>query len=342
MEQSKLNFPCRRPITRVLLFGLTSCLFTAQIAAQELLFLGIREGKQSLFAYTPQGVTRLTGPENADMQPHVAPDGSAILYTSNRDRNLEIFRKDLVTGEVVNLSNSPTPETSAIWSPDAGKIAYVAIEADGGPAIYQMGPQGEDKQRLLATELDIGELAWAPNGQQLAFLQADSDKRNIYVLDLKSKVVTALTSEGDNYEINWASDSKSIYFISRRSRNEDIYHLDLGSMRESHITESAETEGGISLSPDGRTILFERNGPNARTDLWLRSLDSGDELNLTRNSDSADFNASWMAAGKQVVFVSFRDGNGELYRINSDGSGLERLTHHPAYDSHPIPLFATN
>lgn len=39
-----------------------------------------------------------------------------------------------------------------------------------------------------------------------------------------------------------------------------------------------------------------------------------------------------------LVFTSYRDGNAEIYRMNPDGSALERLTHHPAADTSPIGM----
>jgi hypothetical protein len=37
-----------------------------------------------------------------------------------------------------------------------------------------------------------------------------------------------------------------------------------------------------------------------------------------------------------IAFSSTRDGNPEIYLINADATGLERLTHGPYYDSNPV------
>ncbi len=39
--------------------------------------------------------------------------------------------------------------------------------------------------------------------------------------------------------------------------------------------------------------------------------------------------------GNPIVFVSNRDGNSEIYRMNADGSAQNRLTNHPSDDSRP-------
>lgn len=39
----------------------------------------------------------------------------------------------------------------------------------------------------------------------------------------------------------------------------------------------------------------------------------------------------------RIAFHSERDGNAEIYSMNTDGTGLSRLTNHPAFDSAPAP-----
>lgn len=44
---------------------------------------------------------------------------------------------------------------------------------------------------------------------------------------------------------------------------------------------------------------------------------------------------SWSPDGERIVFYSDRDGNFEIYTLGRDGSGLRRLTEHPASDQLP-------
>lgn len=41
------------------------------------------------------------------------------------------------------------------------------------------------------------------------------------------------------------------------------------------------------------------------------------------------------SVGSKIVFVSYRDGNSEIYTMNSDGTGLVNLTNDAAQDSGP-------
>jgi len=44
---------------------------------------------------------------------------------------------------------------------------------------------------------------------------------------------------------------------------------------------------------------------------------------------------AWSRDGRTIVFVSWRDGNGEVYAMDADGSGPRNLTQHPAKDIRP-------
>jgi Tol biopolymer transport system component len=77
-------------------------------------------------------------------------------------------------------------------------------------------------------------------------------------------------------------------------------------------------------------LLFARVGPS-RIGLFLANADGSNERALLP-ADSLDYNASFSADGRWIVFTSERGGSADIYRVHADGSGLERLTDDPAFD----------
>ena len=90
----------------------------------------------------------------------------------------------------------------------------------------------------------------------------------------------------------------------------------------------------LSLEPitaaEPARLQFTRVGPT-RIGIFIANADGSDELAL-RPADSLDYNPSFSADGKWIVFTSERGGSADIYRVHPDGSGLERLTDDPAYD----------
>ena len=94
--------------------------------------------------------------------------------------------------------------------------------------------------------------------------------------------------------------------------------------------------GGIDVSPDGRWVLFtvtdvdlERNTRTPH--LWLMRLDGGNETPITASS-AGESGGRFSPDGKQILFVSARDGVSQVYLSAFDSGGgtiseAHRLTH---------------
>ena len=54
---------------------------------------------------------------------------------------------------------------------------------------------------------------------------------------------------------------------------------------------------------------------------------------LTQNEE--DWAPSWSPDGRRIVFVSYRDGNSEIFVMNVDGSGVTRLIDTEAWEYDP-------
>jgi tol-pal system beta propeller repeat protein TolB len=54
------------------------------------------------------------------------------------------------------------------------------------------------------------------------------------------------------------------------------------------------------------------------------------------NTDANELQPAWSADYKKIAFVSFRDGNAEVYSMNANGTGVTRLTNTPGFDIAPV------
>jgi TolB protein len=63
--------------------------------------------------------------------------------------------------------------------------------------------------------------------------------------------------------------------------------------------------------------------------------DGSNPRNLTQNN-ADDFLPVWSPDGRQIAFVSDRDGNMDIYLMAADGSGLRNLTNNSAIDYLPV------
>ncbi|MGM0510858.1 MAG: prolyl oligopeptidase family serine peptidase [Thermoplasmatota archaeon] len=132
----------------------------------------------------------------------VSPDGGYVLFTSDRDEQMNLFRYSFESGKIEKLTDYKLPVWSAVYSPDGEWIAYQANESDDlrNKDIYQCKPDGSEKRKL-----DIGEegaenspVRWSPDGKKLLVTDNSEDMNRPGIYHVEEEKVDWFGDE--NYE----------------------------------------------------------------------------------------------------------------------------------------------
>jgi Tol biopolymer transport system component len=99
------------------------------------------------------------------------------------------------------------------------------------------------------------------------------------------------------------------------------------------LTVAVTALGFLWAAPPPRKISFARAGGvvPGTMQLFISASDGSDEHPLLA-APHDDYDAVWAPDGHSIVFTSDRNGSGDLFRVNADGSGLTQLTSDDAYE----------
>ncbi|MDQ3645600.1 MAG: DPP IV N-terminal domain-containing protein, partial [Actinomycetota bacterium] len=194
-----------------------------------------------------------------------SPDGTQIVFHSNRDGNFEIYKMNADGSDEVNLTDNAATGANRdmypTWSPDGRKIAFTS-NRDGNNNTHVMDVDGTNVENLTGSSLaEESGPRWSPDGERIAFY-SDRDAfprpdvaRNfeIYTMKLDGSDVTRLTfTDFDasdpmpGFDITgwdifpaWSPDGTRIVFHSGRAKEfrdtgfsggvkgqYEIYHVD--------------------------------------------------------------------------------------------------------------------
>ena len=255
-----------------------------------------------------------------------------ILFTSDRDGNLEIYSVAPDGGNETNLTNSSKDEYSPIVSPDRNLVAFQSMSGvDVSIEVMRVG--GESRTPVTQGVGSHSSHRWSPESERIAYIAKETEGPRIYVGDADGSERALLTFIPGDEVGDWSSDGKSVVFAVRGGDAQGIYVRNPEGVNEVRLTETPDF--GPIWSPNSRKIAFlsTRDG---NPEIYVMEADGSEQQRLT-DTEAPEYDVSWSPNGKRLLLVSERDGNPEIYVMDpNEPSKTERLTTNTAKDEQPV------
>ncbi len=176
-----------------------------------------------------------------------------------------------------------------------------------------------------------------PNGR-LAFTSGRDGNSEIYAMNGNGDFPVNVSNDAAaDVDPAWSPDGTKLAFTSDRDGDNEIYVLDWASKSLTQLTVNAADDGEPAWSPNGDLIAF-RSNRDGDNDIWKMTATGGSPTDLTSfSSDSNNDTApAWSPDGSEIAFRrASGGGNGEVFRMSSDGQGHTNLTNNSADDGAP-------
>lgn len=180
---------------------------------------------------------RLTFNDAYEAEVSFSPDGKKLLFTSNRDGNLELYLMNTDGGNQARLTfTEDLQEGGAFFMPDGKEIVYRAWKKDNPDhvsQIYMIGADGKDNRPITHDRAFNWSPYPSPDGRYIVYA-SDRDERGnyeIYLMNADGTRIQRLTfnPKFDSFPV-FAPDGKTINFTSIRGGPPQIYLMDLRSL----------------------------------------------------------------------------------------------------------------
>jgi RNA polymerase sigma factor (sigma-70 family) len=306
-------------------------------------FVSDRDGDAEIYVMDLDGTNlrQLTFNSAAESEPDWSPDGSHIIFCTNRDGNDEIYIMDADGGNQVNLTQSSAPDQSPRWSPDGGQIVFTSQRGDYPynmfPVLYTMNPDGSEVGRLPLSDAPFLErwvaTDWSPDGANIAFTKVDEGiggYSEMLLYEIGGEHAHLMGDFlGKDRSGSFSPDGRWLCFASaRKDNNWEIYALNLETKDIVRLTENGAGDWDPAWSPSSTTTLPPMPPP-------ATSLTSTPTPTLMLTPTPTPLLPPGPGPSGRIAFESDRDGNGEVYVMNADGSGQTNLSRNPADDGWP-------
>jgi serine/threonine protein kinase/dipeptidyl aminopeptidase/acylaminoacyl peptidase len=214
---------------------------------------------------------------------------------------------------------------SAAWSPD-GRWMYFAAVVGGTSHLWrQRFPDGAPEQITFGPLEEEG-IAVAPDGRSLV-TSIGMRRSAVWIHDAAGE--RAIVSEGYASAPRLSGDGTRVFYLFVRdwwlaaggwlTAAADLRSVDLATGTSDTLL-SGQPVTEYAISRDEKEVAFTTTNADGQSQIWLAPLDRRTPPRLiVENGDQVSFGAPG-----ELIFRSRAEGNA-LARINTDGTGLERI-----------------
>jgi Tol biopolymer transport system component len=167
-------------------------------------------------------------------QPSWSPDGSAVVFTSNRDGNFELYvaKANGLGLRQLTFTKDSVRNFEPQWSRDGRTILFTRIDQGltslPHASLYLLKLESGAVVQITNSPSVLGagdrSPAWSPDGAHMAFTSDRMGSNDIYVMRSDGNDIERLTTmrSNDNHP-TWAPDNQTIAFLSDRTGATEIF-----------------------------------------------------------------------------------------------------------------------
>ena len=276
----------------------------------------------------------LTSGNFSDTSPRWSPDGTRLLYLSNRGEGgkTQIYVRWMDSGQTSALTNIENAPAGIAWSPNGKLISFLALVKTKAPSVITM-PAAPKDAKWAEPAMVVDRLVYRFNGP--GYLTPGYV--HLFVVPAEGGTPRQLTS-GDLHHgpftgggtTSWTPDSNFILISANRRedweyepRDTEVFEVSVANGKLRALTNRRGPDGGPVASPDGRFIAYtgldDRYQGYQVAKLSVMNRDGSGSRVICGDLDRDPTSVTWAYDNSGVYFAYDDLGNTKLGFCSLDG-----------------------
>ena len=224
-----------------------------------------QNGNQDIWLYeVARGLRmRYTVDPADERSPVWSPDGSRIVFSSNRKAHFDLYQKSSRgVGNDEPLLESDLEKHPMSWSPDGQFLLYLSVDPKTKADLWVL-PLGGDRKPFpfLQTEFNEFNGQFSPDGRWIAYSSDESGGNQIYVVPFPGPGGKQQISTSGGRQPKWRGDGKEIFYLAPDNKlmatevSGQGTSLVVGAVRPLFEVHPYESGNVYDVATDGRRFL---------------------------------------------------------------------------------------
>jgi TolB protein len=201
------------------------------------------------------------------MTPRFSARSQEITYMALRPTGSSIYLFNIETGRQETLGKFAGMVFAPRFSPSGDRVVF-SVEKNGNSDLYLMDLRSRSQTRLTSDPGIDTSGSFSPNGGQIVFNSDRGGSPQLYVMNADGSGVRRISAGGGRYTTPvWSPRGDFIAFTKQEG---GAFHI--GVMRpdgsDERILTSSYLDEGPTWAPNGRVLMFFREGRGGEPRLW--------------------------------------------------------------------------
>lgn len=200
--------------------------------------------------------TVFLNPITYEMHPSISPDGKSLAYVSDESGYFEVWladaqslnRKKLTNFEAVDIGNPS-------WHPNSSSLV-VSVMDTKGKNLYRVSINNGHYEKLTNDHFDNHFPSYSDGGTAIYFFSNRSGRNELWHLELRSKKIQQLTTEGADYGVVFQGNA---FYNQLDSEGIWKQQLSTGKRQQIEIDLSKAGKFNWQLLPQGLFYLADKD-----------------------------------------------------------------------------------
>lgn len=275
-------FPSAGPYTTITILEPGTIIFDESRVTQNLVEFSIEGGLAEGWRQWARGNAR-------DRQPSYSPDGKAIIFSSNRSGNLDLWLLSVETGTVRQLTDDAAHDWDPGFSPDGESIVW-SSDRTGNLEVWIADKDGSGSRQLTRDGRDAENPTVTPDGWVL-YWSAHPKNKGIWKIREDGTEATRLL-EGSFNITDVSPDGRYVAFVSNNLTNFRItlyfVNVETGELDPARIEMTIPVgASGIGFGrprwmPDSKAIAYVGLDDDGLTGIYVQDFVPGKDTSASR------------------------------------------------------------
>lgn len=139
---------------------------------------------------------RTHGPGH-DQVPNWSPDGSRLVFYSDRSGVNQLYLVELQSGRVARITKGPGVARAASFSPDGTRIVFIGSEGTQLGDLFEIELASGARRRVTTLGIEHGLPLFSPDGSRILFQHRSERGSRIMVMDARGGAPREVNTSGD-------------------------------------------------------------------------------------------------------------------------------------------------